>query len=104
MFILSPFEQQWNNILRFLGTDERVKSYLFPDQDFLTDFFEARWKSVGWKYNALKTMRYWHQHMWDDEKVNNVHYIVDKPWSKRVGSDGVAGYLGKDEVTHRWWW
>ena len=33
-----------------------------------------------------------------------MHYIVDKPWDKRIGKDGVAGYLGRDGVTHSWWW
>lgn len=49
-------------------------------------------------------MRYWHPDMFRDEEVRNLHYIVDKPWCKRIGSDGVAGYLGRDRATHRWWW
>lgn len=36
--------------------------------------------------------------------MRGLHYIVDKPWSKRVGADGVAGYKGNDGVTHGWWW
>jgi hypothetical protein len=31
-----------------------------------------------------------------DGEVRNLHYIVDKPWSRRIGSDGIAGHLGKD--------
>jgi hypothetical protein len=49
-------------------------------------------------------MRYWHENLWVDEEVRNLHYIVDKPWSRRIGSDGIAGHLGKDGLTHRWWW
>lgn len=104
LFIFTPFEEQWEAMLRFLATSEKVKEYLFPDQDFLADFFRGRWKSLGWEYNALKTMQYWHTNMWDDAKVRNLHYIVDKPWNQRVGGDGVAGYLGRDGVTHQWWW
>lgn len=104
LFVLTTFEGQWETVMRFLETDVRVKGYLFPDQDFLADFFKGHWKSVGWEYNALKTMRYWHTSFWDDSEVRNLHYIVDKPWTKRVGSDGAAGYLGRDGVTHRWWW
>lgn len=104
MFIFTPFQEQWEAILRFLATDERVRGYLFPDQDFLADLFRGRWKSLGWEYNALKTMRYWHPDMWEDVEVRNLHYIVDKPWNGRVGEDGVAGYLGRDGVTHQWWW
>lgn len=29
---------------------------------------------------------------------------MDKPWQKRIASDGIAGHLGRDGVTHRWWW
>jgi len=104
LFIFSPFQSQWEEMIKFLNESEKVKSYLFPDQDFLADFFRGRWKSMSWKYNALKTMRYWHQNLWVDEEVRNLHYIVDKPWSRRIGSDGVAGHLGKDGVTHQWWW
>jgi inositol 3-alpha-galactosyltransferase len=104
MFIFTPYEEQWKDMLKFLHHDSRVKDFLFPDQDFLAEYFRGRWRSVGWQYNALKTMRYWHDNMWSDEEVKNLHYIVDKPWSRRVGSDGVAGYLGRDGVTHQWWW
>ncbi|CZR69645.1 related to galactinol synthase [Phialocephala subalpina] len=101
---LHPYEEQWDAMLEFLNSNPLVKTFLFPDQDFLAEFFKGRWKSVGWQYNALKTMRYWHEEMWEDGEVRNPHYIVDKPWSRRVGSDGVAGYLGRDGVTHGWWW
>ncbi|KUJ21540.1 nucleotide-diphospho-sugar transferase, partial [Mollisia scopiformis] len=104
MFIFSPYQSQWEDMLKFLRSDERVKEFLFPDQDFLAEYFKGRWQSVGWQYNALKTMRYWHKSMWQDEEVRNLHYIVDKPWSRRVGGDGVAGYLGRDGITHQWWW
>lgn len=104
LFIFTPFESQWQSILKYLRTSPTVKSFLFPDQDFLAEFFKGRWLSLGWKYNALKTWRYWHPEMWRDGDVKNLHYIVDKPWSKRVGQDGKAGYLGNDGVTHGWWW
>lgn len=104
MFIFTPHQSQWEHIVSFLNTDERVKTFMFPDQDFLAAFFLNRWKSLGWQYNALKTMRYWHEHMWSDEEVRNLHYIVDKPWGKRIGIDGTAGYLGRDGITHQWWW
>ncbi|KAG9564281.1 nucleotide-diphospho-sugar transferase, partial [Aureobasidium melanogenum] len=63
-----------------------------------------KWMSLGWQFNALKTMRYWHENIWRDEEVVCLHYIVDKPWAKRVSEDGVAGYLGRDGETHTWWW
>ena len=105
MFIFTPYQEQWDAMVEFLDVQtELLKTFMFPDQDFLAEFFKGRWKSVGWQYNALKTMRYWHPNFWKDDEVRNLHYIVDKPWSKRVGSDGAAGYLGRDGVTHEWWW
>jgi inositol 3-alpha-galactosyltransferase len=104
LFVFEPSEKLWKEMMNFWHTTPRLKEYMFPDQDFLADFFSGRWMSVGWQYNALKTMRYWHPEMWRDEEVRNLHYIVDKPWNKRVGPDGVAGYRGDDGVTHRWWW
>ncbi|TVY33990.1 Galactinol synthase [Lachnellula subtilissima] len=60
LFLFTPFAEQWDAMLRFLEDDKRVQEYMFPDQDLLADFFRGRWMSVGWRYNALKTMRYWH--------------------------------------------
>lgn len=81
-----------------------LRKMAFPDQDFLNLAFAGRWKALSWRVNALKTWRYWHPNVWRDDEVAVLHYIVDKPWAARVGADGRAGYLGKDGVTHGWWW
>jgi alpha-N-acetylglucosamine transferase len=104
LFVFEPSLDLWQDLLKFLNTSPLLKDFMFPDQDFLAEFFRDRWISIGWQYNALKTWRYWHPEFWRDDEVKNLHYIVDKPWSKRVGRDGVAGYLGKDGETHRLWW
>ncbi|MCJ1361419.1 hypothetical protein MMC16_000519 [Acarospora aff. strigata] len=104
LFIFHPSPTLWHNILRFFHTSPKLKDFLFPDQNFLDEFFHHKWTSVGWQYNALKTMRYWHPDMWRDYEVRVLHYIVDKPWQKRIAHDGIAGHLGRDGVTHRWWW
>jgi hypothetical protein len=72
MFIFTPYEAQWNDMLKFLHLNIRVKDFLFPDQDFLAEYFRGRWKSVGWQFNALKTMQYWHENMWEDGEVKNL--------------------------------
>jgi len=104
LFLFRPRERLWRRMLHVFNTSDQLTSFKFPDQDFLAMFFDDRWKSVGWQWNALKTMRYWHPDMWRDEEVVCLHYIVDKPWAKRVGEDGVAGYKGRDGETHMWWW
>ncbi len=104
MFFFYPSAGLWQNMLDSFNSSERLKSYQFPDQDFLADFFDRTWMPVSWKYNALKTMRYWHPRLWADEEVVVLHYIVDKPWERKVSDQGVAGHLGRDGETHRWWW
>lgn len=104
LFVFEPTKATWNGILDFLDTNPLVADFNFPDQDLLAEYFRGKWISIGYQYNALKTSKYWHPEMWRDEEIKNLHYIVDKPWSSRVTSDGVAGYLGRDGVTHQWWW
>ncbi|TKA74277.1 hypothetical protein B0A55_06200 [Friedmanniomyces simplex] len=104
MFLYHPSKQLWDAMLHFFDTTDKLSTYNFPDQDFLADFFRHRWVSLGWQYNALKTMRYIHPKMWRDDEVVCLHYIVDKPWVARVSADGIAGFKGKDGVTHGWWW
>ncbi|KAI0127284.1 nucleotide-diphospho-sugar transferase [Xylariales sp. AK1849] len=104
MFLFRPNRKMWNDMLLLFNTTPLLKNFKFPDQDFLALFFRDRWLALGWQYNALKTMRYWHENIWRDDSVICLHYIVDKPWTKRVEGDGVAGYKGRDGITHQWWW
>ena len=104
MFVFRPSVELWDRMLHFFNTTPLLADFKFPDQDFLAEFFRNRWLSLGWQFNALKTMRYWHPNIWRDDAVVCLHYIVDKPWAKRVAEDGTAGYLGRDGVTHTWWW
>ena len=104
MFLFHPSEELWNDMLKFFYASENLKTYQFPDQDFITEYFHLRWVPMSWKYNAIKTMRYWHPAMWSDQEVVVLHYIVDKPWERPVSKDGIAGHLGRDGVTHGWWW
>lgn len=104
MFLYHPSPALWEDMLSFFNTTDKLSTFKFPDQDFLAEFFRNKWQSLGWQFNALKTMRYWHPRMWRDDQVVCLHYIVDKPWAARVKGDGTAGYRGNDGETHRWWW
>ncbi|KAK9771771.1 hypothetical protein SCAR479_11559 [Seiridium cardinale] len=104
MFLFRPTKQLWDDMLSEFNTTPLLSTFKFPDQDFLAHYFRDKWRALGWQYNALKTMRYWHENIWRDEEVVSLHYIVDKPWAKRNSRDGVAGYKGRDGVTHQWWW
>ena len=104
LFIFYPTAELWDRLLQFFNSTDKLKTYQFPDQDFLADFFRDRWQPFSWKYNAIKTMRYWHPRVWSDQELVILHYIVDKPWERPVSDKGVAGHLGRDGVTHQWWW
>jgi len=104
MFVFRPSTKLWASMLDFFNTTPLLSEFKFPDQDFLAEFFRNKWMSVGWQFNALKTMRYWHENIWRDDEVVCLHYIVDKPWAKQVAEDGTAGYLKRDGITHTWWW
>jgi inositol 3-alpha-galactosyltransferase len=104
MFLFNPTGELWDRILQHFNTTDQLKNYQFPDQDFLAEFFRDKWYPLSWKYNALKTMRYWHPRIWRDDKLVVLHYIVDKPWERKLGPNGIAGHLGRDGDTHGWWW
>ena len=104
VFLYHPSKALWHAMHHHFLTSCKLSSYQFPDQDFLASFFCHRWLSLPWKLNALKTMKQWHTNIWRDSEVRALHYIVDKPWEKRVAIDGIAGHLGRDGETHKWWW
>lgn len=88
-----------DSLVEFLNTDPRIAEFSFPDQDLLSAFFSGRWKVLPWCYNALKTLREIHKHLWRDDEVRCVHYILhDKPWSTPRGTAGVY------EQLNVWWW
>ena len=60
--------------------------------------FGGRFLPLSYRYNALKTLRYCHAPMWRDDEAKNVHYILDKPWNKRVEK----GDEDANAETHSW--
>lgn len=104
LLLYHPSQKLWTAMMDHFRTSSKLSSYQFPDQDFFADFFLHRWMPLPWRYNALKTMKQWHTNIWRDHEVCGLHYIVDKPWQSRIASDGVAGHLGRDAITHSWWW
>lgn len=102
MVVLHPSPELLENMIEYLYTSPLVKTFSFPDQDFITNYFRGRWKNVGWTYNAIKTARYWHPKLWSDGGVKNLHYIVAKPWL--TPREKWTAAEGDDTVTHEWWW
>jgi len=102
MVVLHPSPKLLDEMIEYLHTSPLVKTFSFPDQDFLTNYYQGKWKNVGWTYNAIKTARYWHPKLWRDAEVRNLHYIVAKPWTTPVEKWTAAE--GDDRITHGWWW
>lgn len=84
LVVLHPSAENFAKIYNVLQYDPIVKTFQFPDQDLLAHVFKGKFKPLSYRYNALKTLKHCHQDMWSDRDVKNIHYILDKPWSKRV--------------------
>lgn len=102
LVVLSPSKALMEDMIKYLYESPLVKTFSFPDQDFITHYFKGKWRNVGWTYNAIKTARYWHPKLWQDGNVKNLHYIVAKPWMTPV--DKWTAFEGDDRATHGWWW
>ncbi|KXN89910.1 Galactinol synthase 1 [Leucoagaricus sp. SymC.cos] len=102
--VLNPSQAQAEKktLQRFFSSNTKLMSYIFPDQDFLSELYEGRWKPISWEYNALRTLRTIHADVWKDDQVRCVHYILsDKPWLTRKNPDVNAPHFG---LLHEWWW
>lgn len=84
LVILRPSQASFDAIIDVLNYNPIVKTFGFPDQDLLAFVFKGKFTPLSYRYNALKTLRACHPDMWRDEDVKNLHFIMDKPWSKRV--------------------
>jgi hypothetical protein len=54
------------------------------EQELLSHVFRFRLTPLHWRYNALKRMFQDHAELWDEAEASNIHYILDKPWDRRV--------------------
>lgn len=80
--IVLPSKRNFERILNALDSDKTAK-YEFSDQSLLSDVFRNCWVPLSYKYNALKTLKWVHGDVWEDESVKNIHYIITpKPWDE----------------------
>lgn len=96
--LLTPDQQVYDQMLAQLLALKDISAYVFAEQDFLNEFFRDRWLPLHYGYNALKTLALQHPQMWDQARVKNIHYIIDKPWEK-FPQPGDKWYK-----LHRLWW
>ncbi|WP_158784388.1 glycosyltransferase family 8 protein [Pantoea sp. BAV 3049] len=96
--VLKPDEAVFDDMLHQLAELNDLSRYLFAEQDFLNDYFHQHWQPLPYIYNALKTLPFQHAAMWDMAEVKNIHYIIDKPWEKKLDPDDRYYSLNK-----MWW-
>jgi lipopolysaccharide biosynthesis glycosyltransferase len=78
LVVANPSTQMYEGIINSLSTNPNIPHMKFPDQDLLSSHFKGKVRFLGYEYNALKTLRECHADIWRDDKVRNVHYILDK--------------------------
>jgi len=83
LVVLHPSEEMMSYLEHFLNTSPTVATANFADQDVLAEAFRGRWKPLPWWCNALKTLRAVHTDLWADTEIRLLHYILDKPWTRR---------------------
>ncbi|ORY27796.1 galactinol synthase [Naematelia encephala] len=85
LVVLQPSKSLMDHLITFLNTSPTVAASQFADQDIIAEAFHGRWRPLPWWCNALKPGRWVHPNVWDDGEVRLIHYILDKPWTRRPG-------------------
>lgn len=98
LVVLHPSPDLRQRVEDYMKNPPADQKFLFPDQDVLVGVYGDNWRSLSWTYNAVKISREWHEAMWDDRSIKNLHYICDKPWEKRIPTGE------KDLYLHYCWW
>ena len=102
MVVLTPNLDEFARLKAFIDESPLTSTFLFADQDVLSELFKGRWRPLPYIYNALKTLRVVHASLWRDDDVKCIHYILaDKPWKARPKLDGTGSEY---EELHKWWW
>jgi inositol 3-alpha-galactosyltransferase len=104
VFVFRPNANLWDRMMQSLESCDHISEFKFADQDFLIEFFAGRWTSIGWQFNAFKTLRYIHPNIWRDEEVVCLHYVHEKPWNKSQVHDETSDEEDMESITHSWWW
>ena len=98
LLVLTPDEAVYKHMMSELARVTDLSIYPFAEQDFLNRYYQERWRSLPYIYNALKTLSLQHPSLWNIDAVKNIHYIIDKPWEKPLDSKD-SHY----EINKLWW-
>lgn len=97
MVVVKPCPRIYEEVKAVLQDGERTAKYDFADQSLLSDVYRGKWLALPYIYNALKTLKWHHTPIWQQENVKNVHYILAiKPWDTTPDES--------TDETFPWWW
>lgn len=79
--IIKPSITMYNTCMGLLNSP-KASTYIFPDQELISEALDGNWIGLSFRYNALKPLRNIHPTVWtDDSTVKCIHYILSpKPW------------------------
>ncbi|MDK2632377.1 glycosyltransferase family 8 protein [Pantoea stewartii subsp. indologenes] len=100
--VLEPDETVFNDLEARIAAIDDLRAYAFSEQDLLNEAFKDKWLPLSYIYNALKTLRFQHDTLWECKEVKNLHYILAKPWERDL-SQPVSQrdrYYAMDKL---WW-
>ncbi|CAO3697659.1 unnamed protein product [Rhizopus stolonifer] len=103
LVVLSPDTAKFKSMMDDLNAVQDLSIYPFPDQDFLNEQFKDQWKPLPYVYNALKTLQWAHEPMWNLKSVKNLHYILTKPWDICLGQELSSVELVYKDLYQIWW-
>jgi lipopolysaccharide biosynthesis glycosyltransferase len=98
LIVLQPNKKILEDLIGRIETLDSTRNLPFPEQNILNEYFECRWRSLPYIYNALKLLSFSHPHMWDINDIKNLHYILKKPWEVNAGEDNDY------ETLNKLWW
>lgn len=104
LIVLTPDQAKFDAMIKYLNSISDLNIYPFPDQDFLNEIFQEKWKPISYVYNALKTLQWAHEPMWDINQVKNVHYILTKPWDIDIDDQGLSDLETIYKPLYKIWW
>lgn len=99
MFVISPNRAMATELTKLVHQTNDLTSFQFAEQDFLSRVFRDHWRALPLAANFLKTVLVSHPALYRLERIDNLHYIMAKPWSISPGDEPDMFF----EMYGLWW-
>ncbi|KAJ9068784.1 hypothetical protein DSO57_1025164 [Entomophthora muscae] len=99
MFVISPNLAMAEALTSLVYQIEDLTSFQFAEQDFLSRVFRDHWRALPLAANFLKTALVSHPSLYQLDKIDNIHYIMAKPWNVSPSEEPDPFF----EMYELWW-